>query len=166
MNDLTPTPPPPPILRNFEKFLPGAFYSTPTSTNRHKGTKEYIQFSQFPCAHWVDQELFLRPNKMKSIKRYWPFPCIWAFFVIFFILEIRVAPTINWYLFSRSFSFLTVSWCNSKNKISNKPWNYWRKLTLSHGPLSLNMLVITTAIFHIVQRISTKVFAWTYLVTC
>ena len=66
-----------------------------------------------------------------------------------------------------TFTFFPDSfWCNSKNKISNKPWNYWSKLTLSHGPLSLNMLVITTATFHIVQRISTKVFAWTYLVTC
>ena len=97
----------PPILTNLDHFLPGAFYSTPTLNIRHKRVYSV-------CTHWIDQDLLLRPNK---IKKYWSLPLtdssiLWHFckcltllerycfcHLVFFVLEIRVAGTINWYLF-------------------------------------------------------------------
>ena len=54
----------PPILTNLDHFLPGAFYSTPTLNIRHKRVYSV-------CTHWIDQDLLLRPNK---IKKYWSLP--------------------------------------------------------------------------------------------
>ena len=100
-------PKPPPILTNLDNFLPSAFHSTPTPNIRHK--RVYSIFT-----HWIDQYLLLRPNK---IKKYWSLPLtdssiLWHFckcltllerycfcHLVFFVLEIRVAGTINWYLF-------------------------------------------------------------------
>ena len=69
----------PPILTNLDHFLPGAFYSTPTLNIRHKRVYSV-------CTHWIDQDLLLRPNK---IKKYWSLPltdssilwhfCKWTF---------------------------------------------------------------------------------------
>ena len=54
----------PPLLTNLDHFLPGAFYSTPTLNIRHKRVYSV-------CTHWIDQDLLLRPNK---IKKYWSLP--------------------------------------------------------------------------------------------
>ena len=56
-----PSQPRPPILRNLDNFLLGAFYSTLTSNIRHK--RVYSIFTD-----WRDPDLLLRPNK---IKKYW-----------------------------------------------------------------------------------------------
>ena len=59
--------PPPLPSPNFNKswyFLTGAFYSTPTPNIRHKRVSSV-------CTHWIDQDLLLRPNK---IKKYWSLP--------------------------------------------------------------------------------------------
>ena len=66
-NSLPPHPLPPPSLWNLDNFFPSAFYSTPTPTIRHK--RVYSTFT-----HWVDQDLLLRLNKIKSIKNYWSLP--------------------------------------------------------------------------------------------
>ena len=93
----------PPILTNLDHFLPGAFYSTPTLNIRHKRVYSV-------CTHWIDQDLLLRPNK---IKKYWSLPltdstilwhfCKWTFNTE----EIFLLP-------SCFFCFRNKSWSNSK----------------------------------------------------
>ena len=93
----------PPILTNLDHFLPGAFYSTPTLNIRHKRVYSV-------CTHWIDQDLLLRPNK---IKKYWSLPltdltilwhfCKWTFNTG----EIFLLP-------SCFFCFRNKSWSNNK----------------------------------------------------